>query len=386
MAKQTIIDWQGDGLLVAVGHSQGATVHLEKLCAQTMGPQLGADELSSEVSASQALSRAVDELGLRKSDVTVVVPREMVEVRTLSIPRVDPNELPDIIRFQAQRQLASMGDQWTLDYVLLPQEAGQETLTALVAAISPVALAGIEAACTAAGVQVTHMAFRPIEIARYAIHSGKLPSSGAAVVVCLAERHADLLILHNGQVVQIRGTKLPADGVQLPAILGGELRRSLMAASSQLGSLPIAGALLFASPELAQQAEAVLREAVGCAVTSVDPASLLPTKFGQAATLSQSSANRIAAVAGACHFASADPKTRLDFKEPKKRPPPKSKRPTYLLAAAAAALLLLAGISWWVSANRALDEALALQKTEIANKQDLKKVSEERIAELREIE
>ncbi|MEO8271381.1 MAG: hypothetical protein ABI557_16790, partial [Aureliella sp.] len=135
MSKKTIIDWQRDSLLVAVGQTQAGTVTIERLSEQTIGHAAsseGKDDdqlLPLNGDAAQGLVRAIDELGLRKSDATIILSRDLVEVRTLSIPRIDAAELPDVIRFQAQRQLANMGDAWTLDYVLLPDAAGQEMHT-----------------------------------------------------------------------------------------------------------------------------------------------------------------------------------------------------------------------------------------------------------------
>jgi Tfp pilus assembly PilM family ATPase len=170
VARQTLIDWQRDSLIVAVGQTQGTATSLDRVNVQPIGATSEEQESPARnADAAQALGRAVDELGLRKSDATVIVSREIVELRTLAIPRVDPHELPDIIRFQAQRQLANMGDNWALDYVLLPDQPGQEMLTALVGVLSPSSLSEIEAACTSAGLQLVNLALAPIEIARLAV-------------------------------------------------------------------------------------------------------------------------------------------------------------------------------------------------------------------------
>ncbi len=386
MAKQTIIDWQRDSLLVAIAQGHGASVGFEKISEQPIGQIASGELIPLNGDAAQGLCRAVDELGLRRTEAIVVASRDIVEVRTLSIPRVDPAELPDIIRFQAQRQLANMGDSWALDYVLLPEEPGQEMHTALVAVISPTVLSEIESACSQAGLQLTNIALRPIEIARYAVGSGGLSNGDASLVMCMSEQHADLLILNNGAVVLVRSTKLPSEKAQLKTAVSGEVRRSLMAASSQLGNKSIKSAMLFASSDLALQVQEALAEILACQVTLVDPASLLAKELPQRIELAHSSANRIAGLAGAVNFATADKRTKLDFKDPKKRPPAKSRRTTYLLAGAAAALLLASGYAWWSSANSALDEDLAMYQSQVASQKELTKVAQERIADLREIE
>jgi hypothetical protein len=299
---------------------------------------------------------------------------------------MDPNELPDVIRFQAQRQLSNMGDSWTLDYVLLPDDSKQEMLTALVGVLSPAVQNEIEAACTKAGLQLTRIAVRPLEIARFATRCGSLTGNGAEMVVCLSKQHADLITLMGGQVIQIRSTKLPSDPDALTPAIGGELRRSLMAGSSLLAGQAISRGLLFASPALSANLEQAVSDALGCDVACLDPARLLSVQHAQAEQLSLECANRVAALAGAMGIATADKKTLIDFKAPKKRPPPKSRRSTYVLAGAAAALLALAGGWWWISANRTLDDELAFYQAQVQSKEDLQKISEQRIKDLAEID
>ncbi len=386
MARQTIIDWQRDNLLVASAQGQGASIAIEKVSEQPIGQVAEGELLPVNGDTAQALCRAVDELELRKTDVIVVASRDIVEVRTLSIPRIDPAELPDVIRFQAQRQLANMGDSWALDYVLLPEEPGQEMLTALVGVISPAVLSEIEAACAEASLQLTNVALRPLEIARYAVNSGKLTTGEVSVVLCVSQQHADLLILNQGRVVQVRSTKLPSEAAQLKSALSGELRRSLMAASPQLNNKPVKSAMLFASSDLATVVQESMSEILGCPIAVVDPVSLLTQNLNRRNELAQTSANRIAGLAGAVNFAAADKQSKLDFKDPKKRPPPKSRRTTFLLTAAAAALLLFGGYFWWSSAHSALDDDLAMYKDQVASQKELTKVAQERIADLREVE
>lgn len=381
MSKQTIIDWQKDSLLVATCNVRGTHASLHKVSQQAC-----AEDSAETAGMSEALSKAVYELGVSKTSVVVVASREVVEVRTLSVPRIDSEELPDVIRFQAQRQLANMGDNWALDYVMLPDAPGQEMQTALVGAISPAEIGAMESACAASNLQLTHIALRPIEIARYAVGSGKLPSSGAAMMVCLSEGHADLLILKAGQVVLVRGTKLPEEQDQVAGAVAGEVRRSLMAAAPQLGTEAVAQVLLFAAPDLAELAEHSLSAAVNAPVSAVDPASLLPTNLPSREHLSHSHAHRIAAIAGSATLSAADKKTTLDFKNPKKRPPKKKNTARYVLAAAAGVALLLAGASWWYSTNRGLDEDLAFYEDEVEGKEELVKAARKKINELAEIE
>ncbi len=366
MAKHTVIDWQRDSVMVATANQRGSHFAIEKLSHQPIG------ELTDSATVKQAVAAAAQELGQAKGPAVVVVARELVEVRTISIPRMDPAELPDVIRFQAQRQLANMGENWLLDFVLLPDAPGQEMLTALVGVISPQEFSQINGACEAAGYQVTHVGLRPLEIARYAVQSQNLPSSGASILISVSGTNADLIVLKDGRVVQIRSTKLPSDSAQAVSAMQGEVRRSLMAASGQLGQESPKSVMLFASEQSAASMQAAIAEAASATVTVVEPSSLI-TDVSASPELIENGGLRLAALAGASALPTAAKENTIDFRSPKKRPPKKNHRQTYLLAAAAGITLVCGFLTWWRMASQGLADQLAsLQKQETKAEEDMK--------------
>ena len=137
--------------------------------------------------------------------------------------------------------------------------------TALVGAISPADMTALVRACTEANLQFSHVALAPIEIARYSMASGKL-TQAAHLVVCLSRDYADLLVVKAGQVVLVRGTKLPDEQEHLAKAIAGEVRRSLMAASSQLSASPISSVMLMATPQLAALTEVSIADAASAPV------------------------------------------------------------------------------------------------------------------------
>jgi Tfp pilus assembly PilM family ATPase len=365
MAKQLVIDWQKDGLLFAQGSARGNKIIVDRASFQ----RVGEGENGRTITSEEALHKAVAELG-SKGEVIVIASREAVEMRTVSVPKIDPDELPDVIRFQAQRQMTSLTDNWAVDFVLLPAIDGQEMQTALVAGIAPPQMNEIERACHSAGLTVTQITLRPLDIVRYARDSGKLDANVATMVVCVSESKADLLILRQGQCIQVRGTRLPHDLDEAAVALKGELRRSMMAASAHLGGQEITSLLLISSSALADRLDGALAEAAGAPVTHLDPALLLPAELADRSELAEAS-HRLAAVAGAISLDGADQRTTLDFKNPKKRPPKKKNTGRYILYGGAAAALLLGGLGWWYSTSTRLDRELADLQSQLAEKKDL---------------
>ncbi len=387
MARIVVIDWQRDGLLVSVGSRRGSSVAVEQIRKLPLGSsEKPGESEKGTVTAGQALRKAVQEMGLGKSDAVVIASREIVEIRTLSVPNVDANELPDIIRFQAQRQMANMGETWPLDYILLPS-AGLENKVALAAAISPAHLAEIESAVVASGMQLSRVVLRPLEIARFALLADTTATmkEGASVVVCLTDNQADLLLLNSGAVVQLRSTRLPTDSLQIANTIVGEIKRSLVAAASQLNGVTLSSALLIAPAELAGKVESAVAAAVGCNVGVIDPLVMLPSSFEGAESLTHESANRLAAIAGVLGSPQPDKRTLIDFKNPKKRAPTEVNYTRYLLVCAVAGLLLLAIGTWWYSTIGALNQELADLRQELNDNKAQGDIAIKQIAEFNEV-
>lgn len=382
MAKQVVIDWQPGGLIMAVGAKRGDGVALDRIAQQTIG-DVGAESSVTPVEAMRLVASAVN---AGKSEAVVIASRELVELRTLAVPKVDPDELPDVIRLQAQRQFANISDGWALDYVMLPVAAGQELQTALVAAISPTQLEHIQKACEAANLQVAHLALRPVEIARYALESGKLGRAGVALIVCLSQKSAEFLILHDGQLIQVRGTNLPEETDSWARILKGEIRRSLMAASSQLSGATISEALLIADGALANHVREAIEEATEAGVSTMDPIAMLPADLEDSPELVKGASHRLAAIAGAMSFTAADKASKIDFKNPKKAPPKRKNSRLMILGGAAAAALVVGIVSWYFTTSAALDADLEYYRNEVALNQDNIEASERKIEELRQVE
>ena len=378
MSKHFIIDWQPDSILAATCSGRGGRLHIDRLSYHKVD-----DTDAAALTLPEAVKAAVAELRVpSKSTITVVASRENVEVRTIGVPRMDADDLPDVIRFQAQRQLASMSDSWTLDYIMLPDVPGQEMQTALVGAIAPEKLSAIESACEAASLQLAHLALRPIEIARHAKLLKGLPTNEPGLVVCLSNTQADQLLANNGQVVQVRNTRLPTETEAMPAALAGDIRRSMLAAASLTGNRPIAETLLIAQPAMCELAQPAIAEATNSPVSLIN-ASEFTSDIDDIPA--EATTNRLAAILGASQINPGDKKSSLDFKNPKRRPPKKSKLSLYILAGLAAVLLLCAGISWWVQKNRSLDEKLAQLEDEIESKKPMVKSAGEKLKELAQV-
>lgn len=364
MSKHIIIDWQRDGLFVAMGSRRGNNVAIETFV--NTGSEGGASGSSTAISTQ--LFALAKQLDLHKSEATLIAPREVLEFRTLTVPRGDADEVPDMVRFQAQRQMANIGDTWPLDYILLPDQAGQDGISALAATISPAHMAEIEGTCSDLGIHLTRVLARPLEIARWGVTAGGLASAEAALIIAVSQTHADLLLASYGSLVQVRGTRLPEDPSVMAATLVAEIRRSVMAASTFLNNHPVSKILLIAAPELAERLESSISQATNASVGIIDPASILPASLPERHELALRAASRLAAIAGVLSNVSPDRREVIDLKNCKRREPKKARVREYSLIGGIAALVLLSGIYWWWSSHAELDLQIAIAKSEEKDK------------------
>ncbi|MCC6511631.1 MAG: hypothetical protein IT423_21205 [Pirellulaceae bacterium] len=358
MSKHIIIDWQRDGLFVAMGSRRGNSVTIDTL-VDTSGE--GGGNGSSTAISTQLFALA-KQLDLHKCEATIIAPREVLEFRSLTVPRGDANEVPDMVRFQAQRQMANIGDTWPLDYILLPDQPGSDGISALAATISPAHMAEIEATCSDLGIQLTRVLARPVEIARWGVSIGNLAGVEAALVIAVSQTHADLLAVSLGSLVQVRGTRLPEDPKVMGTALVAEVRRTIMAAANVLNNQSISKIVLIAAPDIAERVETLVAEATGASVTIVDPASVVPAKLPERHELAQRAANRLAAVAGVVSNPTPDKRNVIDLRNCKRREPKKTRVREMAMAGAGVGILLLGGVYWWWSSHAHLDMAIAAAK------------------------
>jgi hypothetical protein len=208
---------------------------------------------------------------------------------------------------------------------------------------------------------------------------------GASVVLCLTDQQSDLMLLASGAVAQLRSTRLPSDMAQVSNTIIGEIKRSLVAASSQLNGQALSSALLIAPAEIAGHVENAVATAIGCEVAVIDPRVMLPAGMDQAEQLSHTASNRLAAIAGVIGTPAPDKRTIIDFKNPKKRAPKEVNVTRYVLAAAAGLLLLLAGGAWWYNTNADLESELASLKKEIADNTEMGALAKKQIDEFNQV-
>lgn len=371
MSRILALEWDSREARVVVARRRGRTAVIEQAFAE---PWEG---------SAPALDKMLAEHGLRRVDTLVAVGRASIELRLLSLPPVPPEELPDIVRFQALKQFSAVGDDWPIDFVpvmvKLPLAGGAGGGTAgdpttgasggtvagaasdsagktaserpdstqvLAAAIAPDLIKQVRLTCAAAEVEPKRIVLRPYAAAALWQHHGRAP--GCLLMVDLLAEEVDLTVLIDGQVVFIRTVKLPLgeEPEETARWLAGESKRTLAAAANQLGGRRAERVVLCGDTEDYAPVRRAFEKLINLPLELFDPFDGL-TLEQDVATRRPTHRGRFAALLGMVVEEAAGVTSGIDFLNPRRPPKPPDRRRLYSLAAGAAAAVVL-GIGAYV--------------------------------------
>ena len=363
MARMLAIQWDQREAQAVVGNVRPGEVTVEQVFAVTL------PEGDNAAAVGESLGRELAERGLTKLDTLVALGRGAVELRVLTLPAVEPDDLPDMVRFQAQREFSSLSENSPLDFVELERTESQTTV--LAAAVPAATLKQITQVCQSWEAEPSRVVLRPFAVASLWSRSEGNGGDETVMLIHAVGEDADLTVLVDGHVGFLRTVRLPRDAepeAQARALLG-EVRRTMVAARSQTGGRRVDRIVWVGDPDAGQVFVELFAESLEQPVVAFDP-------FG-AVTMSRrgkkelpADAARFAPLLGALMDEAHDHGHAIDFLHPRKRPAPPDRRRQRIVwaVAAAAVVLLLAGAYYgrlWM-----LDRRIAELESEIASQKE----------------
>ena len=360
MAKLIAIEWDRKELRLLAGSRRGTQIVVENAVAIAM-PSSGEGEAAVDMNATAAIGQALNKLRLAKGEAVVSVGRANVELRTLQLPKVESDDLPDIVRFQAMKQFAGLTEASPVDFVVLPSSAGSDdTLSVLAASLNLVSQKEIQKQAADAGLEIQKIILRPFAVAQLLpLADEKLRNQNLLMVDILGDE-ADLTIVEKGCVVFIRSVKLPSsDESVVGPWLVGEMRRTLMAAAGQRNGLNVDQVLVWAQQSVADSLSDRAASQLQLPIEVIDPFSKVKVEDEAKKQLQEIGKSRFAPLLGVLVAEAAGHKHDIDFLNTKRRPPKKKPVVRYALMAGAAASLVLGGLWYYYSSHSALDSQIA---------------------------
>jgi Tfp pilus assembly PilM family ATPase len=358
MPRILAIDWDRHevrGLLVLTGPTGISVAGAWAAPLATSDPAgLSAKQIGGRLAA------AMTEPVAGKVTTIVGSGRDQVQMKLLSLPPAPADELPDIVRFQAEREFTALGDDAALDFIPLAGDA-QTPHQVLAVALSPAGMTEVRELCQALGVEPDRIVLR-VCAAGAAVHRAGIAGTGkVALIVNPLIDEADLAVQSGEQVLLMRTVRLP-DPTQADArqrALVGEIRRTLAAARQQLTDRQVDLIVLCGNAAAPDQASGLVEE-LETPVVMFDAAESAPAGITLHSVPSESLA-RFAAVLGMA-LTEADRRAPIvDFANVRRRVEPQRFGRNQILAAAAAAIVVLglAANMWRQSANAASELAEA---------------------------
>ncbi len=273
-----------------------------------------------------------------RAKVVVAMDRSALEWQHLSLPPCPADELPDLVRLQADREQSPTDDDLGFDFFPLvgDEQTPQEVLTV---AVEPAKLAKIRLVCNAANLtleRIVPLATGWPVITQQASPSVKL---GTQIFVALQTSEATLWATRAGRVVLFRTFQIPTgdDSTTLASTLRSELRRTLLALSQHAGNNGSSVSLLGNQSDRLAPLAQTLDAQLDVSVQSLDVAAQYPILSKQEAS--------VLPLAGFAIDESRGTRPLVDLLNPRRRPKKQINFRTYALAATAG-VLLLAMLGW----------------------------------------
>lgn len=306
----------------------------------------------------RAMGQGLRATGALSGVALIGVSRSSIELAQLSLPPTPDHDLPDMVRYQASRELGSFTEGAPLDFVALPSTS-DDSRTVLAAALPREHLQQIEAVCAAAHVRPQRLLVRP-HAAGSLLFKQMRPREQVSLLVNCFNEEADMAVLVDGRVLLCRTVRMPkpAEGESPSAPILAEIRRTIFAVQNQPGGGQVRAVYLCGGADEHRELVRSIQEELSLAAEVFQPFSGLQLSRELERSLPENP-GRYASLLGMLSD-EAEGTHSLDFLNPRKPPQPVSRR-KLAIAAAAAAALVLAGAAYYAWGKFAEVEAQIAQ-------------------------
>ncbi len=370
MSKFIAIDLDAQGLFVVAGSARSGQAKVEQAVAWSGTEAEGGPPtltLQTATAIGEQLRERLRSAGISAAPTIITIARDRVVLKELRYPDVPVSEEPNIVRFQALKELSDSPDEVVLDYVPMSAAAGERKSMAV--AVRKELYQALQQMCVAANLRLVGVTARPYAIAagvKQALSTGATPAPesplDAIAVLTLSPGGGEFTVTCNGEVTFTRA--VPAPVVASDSMLLAEVRRNLTMYAGANPGHPVQA--LYVAESSGRWA-LKLGSALGIPVHAYDPL------LGSTTNVEDSARGRYAAAAGLLAARSGGD-LPINFVNPRQPIAQVNPNRTLALVGLLAGLLLFAvGGAWGYLSLKAADDDLVL-KTKLRN--DAKKLWE----------
>lgn len=350
------------GLFVAAGTARSGVVKLEHALAWTEGVPPFTPATAAQL--GEQLKERLKVAGIAPAPILLGIGRDRVILKELRYPPVPPTEEPNIVRFQALKEVTEAAGEVVFDFVphTLPPTATERRSTAVV--VSRDLVKAAQELATALGVKlhaITPVSFVAGFIVERARQAGALPPAenpvAAVGLLTVDSRGGEFTIIRGQDVLFTRS--LPAPVMASEKTLTAEIRRTLAVFSAQHPDSPVTGVLI--PEQVGTGYSGSLDGILPVPVHDYDPLTGVETDVAAALH------GRFAGPLGLLTARAGVATLPINFVEPR-QPKPEADpfKRQLIFAAVAAALLLVAGVGFgMMEVNAASRKLQSLQITKL---------------------
>ena len=384
MSRLVTIDCTSSEIRIAVGTKGLTGVSLEHIvcCPLVLDEN---EELISSPKTLDAIQLMLKKVGVRSGEAIVCVGRGSIELRALTLPTVDRNELPDMVRFAAQRHFANVGDNWPIDYVTMPSSQANMT-ECLAASMNPTLIDRVKKVLESCGLTLTQLVLRPMASATMAVVKQPQLATAVVLLIDLFRDEADMAVTENGHVVFMRNVRFSASNnpASNQQVLTGEIKRTMIAAASQRAELNVEQIRIWGHESQHAELCDILSKSLSVPVSSLDPFELFDASQTVRNEAGEDS-GKFAATLGALLAPQVSDRL-IDFSNPRKRVEKTRPILLYAIAGSAAAAVLLGGFAWYWMSHSELDTEIAALNTVIKTNEDAIKLTTKKVSDWNKVE
>ncbi|MFV2065748.1 MAG: hypothetical protein ACC645_02120 [Pirellulales bacterium] len=386
MSRYLALDWDVGEIRMVRGEVRGGRVRVTAVASLPID-SAGQDVWSSPAPLKSALATAVAQYDLRRAATLIAVRRELVQLQDLRLPPAPEDELPEMVRFLADKQFGAIAPDDAFDYLplgiprhvdaaqrrhgILDQNTATDSgsgavstsggQTVLAALLASDRFHTILEVCRAVAVKPRSMTLSGLGTASLLVHASRNAPVRAELAVDLQKSAVEMTLIVEGRAVFMRTVRIPSGADAKPDVsyerhLEAEVRRTLAAAEnrSECGVVERV-TLLDSGDEHAGLATHLERE-LDIRLRRLDPL----TTVDMAADVRQSlpgGADRFGPALGMLLDAASKRRPAIDWLSPRQAArKPDRYRPLVLAAVAVVLLASWLAVSTWRNVSRLNDQ------------------------------
>ena len=305
--------------------------------------------IQAEEELQRQVRRLLDEHQFSKADCLLAVGRSAVELKYMSLPPVPDDELPELVRFQAIKEFATIGEDWPIDYLPLDSDPAKPRHV-MAATLNPQFVGRFREVCTELNITLRSIVLRPCGMASLVCRQFTLADNEGSLLIDPLDRQMDLAVLLGKSLVFLRSARSEPGTWSDESLSAAtmEVRRTIAAASSRLAGNKFTAIYVCGSGPAHRTFAERLESETGTTTYLFDPFGELKAT-DELIDVPEDERSRYAPLVGMLLDAAEEKSHALDFLRPRRKQEPPSRRREYTLAgAAAAAIFLVVGGWFWL--------------------------------------